>query len=140
MSQLETSGSLQKIFNAAWQHFIVEDNPPCVNISTKRCVYLNNDGNKCAVGLCIPDGHPAQEYDGSFNGLVSKYPDLFPDLQDYDGISLSRFQKSLHDCLHDDGKWFFSKEQRKERYLAVAKDYGLTVPESKPNNKGNSFI
>lgn len=122
------SSTLQKIFNKAWQHFIVENNLPAVR-EDDICQYLTIEGRKCAIGLCIPDGHPAQNYGGSFGGLVNKYPDLFPGLVDMDEDYVNEFQKRLHDDLQADGEWLFSKEEMKNEYLAVAKDYRLTIPE-----------
>lgn len=134
------SSSLQRIFNAAWQHFIVEDNPPAIikqkdedGEMEKSCAYLTPEGNKCAVGLCIPDGHEAQTRNGyAFSDIVKHYPELFPDLVGVENGKLDLFQGDLHDTLvnFSTGKWRFAKEGRKTRYLAVAKSYGLIVPES----------
>lgn len=41
------------------------------------CVYLSPNGDKCAVGAWIPDGHPVQKLTGNVNALVRSYPDLF---------------------------------------------------------------
>lgn len=40
------------------------------------CRYLTADGNKCAIGLFIPDGHPAQLIQADALGLVRTYPSL----------------------------------------------------------------
>lgn len=56
------------------------------------CLYLSNDGNKCGVGLFIPDGHESQKQLCSVVELVRTYPDLtnkFP--LDMDGMSFLQF-------------------------------------------------
>lgn len=40
------------------------------------CLYLAPNGNKCAVGAWIPDGHPAQNERCNARALVSRHPDL----------------------------------------------------------------
>lgn len=40
------------------------------------CVYLSDDGNKCAVGMFIPDGHPGQKMTGVVTSLLKVHPDL----------------------------------------------------------------
>lgn len=133
--------TLQAIFNAAWAHFIVGDGKPAY--FAHACRYLDNNGNKCAVGLCIPDGHEAQSLEGDFQELVENYPELFDDriLAIYKetktkhcayntDLSLQNFQYSLHDGLinRNTEQWAFSKERMRDEYLDVAKRYNLTVP------------
>lgn len=43
----------------------------------KTCLYLSKNGNKCAVGAWIPDGHPAQTLSGNVESLLDAHPDLF---------------------------------------------------------------
>lgn len=126
---MNASSSLQKIFDKAWEHFIKNDNPPGID-EDGACKYLTNNGRKCAIGLCIPDGHLAQDYDGIFYGVVKHFPELFPDLVNMKKDSLDEFQRRLHDQLiSNSGNWAYTKEERKEYYLEIAKDYGLMVPE-----------
>lgn len=67
-----------------------------INPITGACVYLASDGNKCAVGCFIPDGHKAQcEGEVSATFLVKKYPELktlFP---------LPREGMDALQCIHD---------------------------------------
>jgi hypothetical protein len=121
--------TLQMIFDAAWQAFIVEGKPPAQE--NNSCRYLTSDGRKCAVGLCIPDGHPAQHFDRSLPGLLNEYPDLFSGaLKPYDYDDLNRFQFGLHDDLCHRGEWAEDVEARREAYFEVAKQFGLVVPSS----------
>lgn len=63
------------------------------------CVYLAPDGNKCAVGIHIPDGHEAQNAILTVTNLAFKYPDLagiaWPDSEW--GLRLARELQKLHD-------------------------------------------
>ena len=130
--------SLQRIFDAAWEHFIVNDEPPAMeklqrfDASTRYvCVYLSDEGRKCAVGLCIPDGHEGQKFDGPIGELMQAHPDLFPDLANMNKDVLDGFQASLHDFLTMDGKWQDDVEERRRKYLSVAKEHNLEVPGGK---------
>lgn len=126
--------SLQSIFDKSWDAFIVGDKPPARTVG--RCVYLTKDGDKCAVGLCIPDGHPAQSYRGNLATLTVKYPELFDDqILSLKGSSyLYEFQARLHDSLSDydsingKGVWKYNKTVMRTEYINVAEKYGLTVP------------
>jgi hypothetical protein len=121
--------TLQMIFDAAWQAFIVEGKPPASE--NHACRYLTSDGRKCAVGLCIPDGHPAQKFDKSLPHLLDKYPDLFGgSLNAYNHDTLNRFQLGLHDELCHRGEWTKDVDARREAYLEVARQFGLVVPSS----------
>jgi len=41
-----------------------------------QCAYHASDGNKCGVGLFIPDGHEGCFFHGYFDDLITEYPDL----------------------------------------------------------------
>lgn len=128
--------TLQHIFNLAWKEFIVNEGKPSTRGQTDTCMYLNDEGRKCAVGLALPDGHPAHKSKYSFPNLVINYPELFDksiiELDMGGSIemrSLKYFQYDLHDRLIDgDGNWKYSLDERKEKYINVAKTYGLVVP------------
>ena len=124
--------TLQKIFDLAWEHFIVGDGEPAFD-SNSGCSYETPDGRKCAVGLALPP-HPKgedYEYEGSFGAVVAKLPELFASSVlriSYD--NLCHFQNMLHDRLIDScsGEWNGSKEDLKASYLEVAQQFNLTVP------------
>lgn len=124
--------TLQSIFDAAWAAFIVGDGQPAR--TANGCVYLAKNGNKCAVGLRIPDGHPAQQSGGDFGQIASEYPELF-DISVLEQLDkLYPFQKRLHDTLSmwdsktEEGQWLYPKNTMRAAYVLVAKSYGLTVP------------
>lgn len=135
--------TLQKIFDLAWQAFIIEDRPPAYGIIDEKvgaqgCLYDDGNGNKCAVGLALPADGKCNKYIDSFGYLVEEYPELFDQsvLQVSFNV-LNSFQKRLHDnfvCQRgpDKGTWLLSKEERMESYLKVAEDYKLTIPAARP--------
>lgn len=119
------------IFDKAWQKFIVEQAPPAVKYAEPDgkylCSYLTPEGTKCAVGLCVPDGHPLQHEGCTLGTAIVRYPELFdPENEVHPSIQLW-----LHDDLIDlkTGKWNESVEQRREKYLEVARLFNLKVPE-----------
>lgn len=120
--------TLQKIFDLAWDHFIVGDGKPAVD-RIRGCCYRTDQGHKCAVGLALPDGHESQNCVGSMPWLVNDYPELFDSsVVNSKAAYLEHFQARLHDDLIVLGDWQYDKAIRREKYLEVAKDYGLTVP------------
>jgi len=124
--------TLQKIFDLAWEHFIVGDGEPAWD-EAGGCSYKTPDGRKCAVGLALPP-HPDGEdctYDGSFGVVAKGHPQLFDtSVLEISLISLAHFQIMLHDGLIDScsGEWNCSKEHRKASYVEAAWEFHLTVP------------
>lgn len=69
--------------------------------SKEQCLYLNDKGLKCAIGLWIPDGHPAQRSTDLIFGLARDWPELtgtaWPDTK-Y-GLDLGNALQVVHDDL-----------------------------------------
>ena len=120
--------TLQKIFDLAWEHFIVGDGEPAWSKEKRRCQYLTEDGRKCAVGLALPEGHSSQQAHKGFLNLCQEYPELFDESVHSARHYLNDFQRHLHDQLIAGGEWLYSKEKRRQGYIQVARDFGLTVP------------
>lgn len=134
--------TLQMIFDLAWNHFIVGDGKPAVSVRSYTsegeplgsCSYLDEAGNKCAVGLALPEGHAVQHFQGVFSDLVLEAPELFADdVLDMGPSDLDSFQMALHDnlvCLKGPGigGWDSTEEARENSYRNTAKFYGLTIP------------
>jgi hypothetical protein len=114
----------QLVFDAAWNAFIVNNKQPAVD-RLGGCCYKTPDGKKCAIGLCIPSGHPAQELIGDVFELGARYPELY---NKQDKMILSRLQIDLHDSLITQGKWRRSRTYRKSVYIQFAKLHNLTIP------------
>ena len=122
--------TLQQIFDAAWQTFIVEHQPPATGPDTRDlCQYLTSDGRKCAIGLVLPDGHPSQRYEQGFGSLVECYPELFDkSVTELSPAQLAFFQRSLHDHLQFFGIWQLSANEREAKYREIAAHFDLTIP------------
>lgn len=139
--------TLQDIFNAAWQAFIIENKPPSQELNEDgfyTCKYLTSNKRKCVIGLCLPDGHNYQNFKKSFYDLVVYDKSVKEEDQIFDksihtllntshinnlfSNSLNVFQASLHDMLCANCEWLYSNSQRKQKYKQVAKEYNLTIP------------
>ena len=121
--------TLQAIFDAAYQAFVVEKRPPAYDTAATMCRYLTEDGRKCAVGLVLPEGHPVQKQEASLALIISRYPELFdPKLRSLSSYHLIRVQQLLHDNLidFDTGEW--AVQDLHEHYVRVAEKYELTIP------------
>ena len=63
------------------------------------CFYLTEDGNKCAIGRWIPDGHEGQGHGRGADSLAVTFPDLagvaWPNCPT--GVSLADHLQGLHD-------------------------------------------
>jgi hypothetical protein len=127
--------TLQRVFDKAWDAFVVNDGQPA-RTPAGGCAYLNENGNKCAIGLCIPDGHPAQKAETYVGGLFRDWPELFGDLK-----GLSEAQEELHDGIctstedargvYINPKWKTAADTQQKRqviYRAFAARYSLTIP------------
>jgi hypothetical protein len=66
------------------------------------CMYLTEYGNKCAVGLFIPDGHEGQTYEGGSRALFRNFPDLLK-LMPLPVEAMASFQM-VHDDAGEDAK------------------------------------
>jgi hypothetical protein len=129
-----TKITAQAIFNAAWQEFIINKAPPAMRETTEEdgseykfsCCYLTPDGRKCAVGLCIPDGHALQKSTHNLNYLADRHPELF----ELNSLERHNLQDDLHDSLVDTntGEWKYTPEIMKDKYLHVARKFKLTIP------------
>src|SRR3990172_5437597 len=121
--------TLQMIFDAAWQAFIMEEKPPASDQGC--CKYLTQKGDRCAVGLTLPDGHPALYFAAGFNYIVECYTSLFcENILMEPPENLNAFQSRLLDELvTNQNTWKYPVDERRRLYIQVAADYSLTVPE-----------
>lgn len=136
--------SLQMIFNAGWQTFIIEDRAPC--ITSEGCRYSAPNGSACIVGLVLPPEHPSRILIGGFSKLVRIFPELFDDkiidMDDKQPGKLLKFQRELHDGIAEiryekdmygeynevGPRWTKTRKEREAIYRDVAKDFSLTIP------------
>lgn len=91
-----------------------------------RCAYVDANGNKCAVGCHMPDGHPAKSMSCDVRGVIERYPELkgvvIPDGPD--GLLFARGLQQIHDNSENWGKSGFIGHDTLRRY---GKLYGLDV-------------
>ena len=118
--------TLQSIFDKAWEAFVIGDNDPGYDKNLGQCVYVDGKGNKCAVGLSLPENSELQGNREGFSELYDLFPELF-DIDETFDLDLDDFQYALHDnhVDSDTGYWKNTKEDRKAAYLTAAEDYGL---------------
>lgn len=92
-------------------------------IKNLACSYFDDRGRKCAVGIFIPDGHPAQKYVGNVEELLRTYPDL-PDPLIFDNFALLQSLQRVHDqCPNWNGNDFYNADILRE----IARDYRLNT-------------
>lgn len=63
----------QEFFDKAAVHLLTQKTRAWNGMT---CSYLAEDGKKCALGIFIPDGHPAQKTTAPISVLFFLYPDL----------------------------------------------------------------
>ena len=64
----------QEVFNTVSRHLLTQMKQ--AKNEKGMCLYQTNDNLKCAVGILIPDGHPAQNVFIELTSLIMMYPDL----------------------------------------------------------------
>lgn len=127
--------TVQEVFNAAWQAFVVEGRPFAVSPDKNDdgvypCLYRGPNGTKCAIGLIIPD----EEYDSSFeneraNKVLERLGyDFEPLFVRYSRIDADAVQLELHDNPARIHEFDQDREQLRSYYRGVAAKWGLTVP------------
>lgn len=109
----------QEIFNKAWQAFIVEKRE--LSHDAGDCLYRGYDGQRCAIGLCIPDDY----YHPEMEGLnVDELEESF-DIRFENPEFAMTAQLQLHDRYIEDT----NIDNMREDYIDLAKEYGLDIPE-----------
>lgn len=120
----------QEIFDAAWQAFVVEQRPASrkfsKDINKYECQYRDPDGNRCAVGLCIPDADysPRMEMCGPLD-LENGFDNI-----EFESV---KFAEEAQSDLHDEMMDFLGepgyRADIRQNYLAFAERWGLEIPE-----------
>ncbi len=88
------------------------------HMGNDQCRYLDCNGNKCAIGCWIPNGHDAQDAQMGISNLMNTYEDI-KEIFSNVSISLLERMQSCHDS-HDIDKWF-------GRLKSLAREYYLDV-------------
>ena len=123
--------SMQDYFNQTVAYMLTQKNR-CVN-EKNYCVYLNDEGNKCAIGYWIPKDHEALGCEEAISTLFAEYPELsgvaWPK-GEY-GLDLAESLQYLHDeeryrVFHDKGSEFSEEGTRKVGQ--ICKTFNLKNP------------
>lgn len=133
--------TLQAVFDAAWEAFIVNNKLPA--IEDGYCSYCTTDGRKCAIGLVLTDKQVAEisrygkehgnEKSPPIDDIVKAHSDWFDLSCGNDLATAARkfraAQINLHDyALAPGTNKFKAKDELKKVYLEFAENNGLTVP------------
>lgn len=70
-----------------------------VKSESMLCAYQAPDGNRCAVGVFMPDGHSGLGLKGGAGELLDTYPDLIP-VMPLPPVGLSSMQ-AAHDTFNN---------------------------------------
>lgn len=91
---------------------------------TDSCVYLDDNGLKCAVGIFIPDGHKAQAFRGGVPSLRSTFEDLAAGPIGQHEDLLWSLQADAHDSVYNwEGTSFTGIFSLQE----IAREHGLEL-------------
>lgn len=90
----------------------------CVGIDElETCLYLNDEGKKCVVGLFIPDGHLGQRYIGCALSLLYHHRDL-KKVMPFSDCFMSAWQR-IHDAESFNN---LSLDEQKQKLIAFLED------------------
>ncbi len=144
--------TLQGIFNKAYKHFVYNNGKPAYNAADKNCAYIDQNGNRCAIGVALNKKQLAaiaalKAKIGHLPvacTLVDKFPEWFTKTalsRKYDDKSinlpmpfadvLNIMQQDLHDGLIDRAtgvvRWKTGVNMKK-CYDDFAERFGLRIP------------
>jgi hypothetical protein len=110
------------------------------------CAYKDDNGNKCAVGIFLPENHPIQEVGGDIDKLFMVASAMGYDIDGEDWLSfleenydiLNRLQK-----IHDDQEHWYGNDFNALGYNEFSKfcvDNKLKFPESKNERRYQKYL
>lgn len=143
----------QEILNKVWDYFITQKNPQSLNTeadsTSPNCMYRTPTGNRCAVGVLIPDEnyHPELEQLGGVGCIIMKIREhnktadfgtpiyyeaverlgdaLRADLLEHESFLISL--QSAHDTTPLPNETF--EDMLRARLVKIANVYELEVPQ-----------
>lgn len=65
--------TLQEYFDKTVKHLAEQKT---ASVGSTSCMYEDEAGRRCAVGVHIPDGHPGLKFEGDIYELLAAFPDL----------------------------------------------------------------
>ena len=144
--------TLQGIFNAAYRHFVYNNGKPAYNAADKNCAYIDQNGNRCAIGVALNKKQLAaiaalqaktNQLPEAYT-LVANFPEWFTKTalsRKYDDKSinlpmpfadvLNIMQQNLHDDLLDHTTGVICWKtgvNMKKCYDDFAERFGLRIP------------
>jgi hypothetical protein len=121
----------QQVFNRVLKH-CRKQKERAMNIAGNNCVYLADDGKRCAIGCLLPDG-PWLDERGNVAWLLKKHPTLNNLFAFRDEDFLLTMQ-SLHDRYlgRSKAKKPDSMNAFEERAQDIARKYKLRYPKPLP--------
>lgn len=111
----------QEVFNKAYLGLKAQEFRKS-STEAGACKYRNGIGDKCALGMCIPDSLYTRDMEGTGpDGLLRNYPEVSVYIgQDTEFLDMLQL---AHDDTHN-------AQDMQEQLLEVAKMYNLTVPDN----------
>lgn len=121
----------QEIFDRVWQYYVIEGHPRSVS-SSGTCLYRTYDGNRCAVGLFIPDESYREAFDNEAYGsgigplLDEGVFDFDPELDEFLRANRVLFEElqSIHDRATGRGGFGTLPEELRK----FARERGFEIP------------
>jgi len=116
----------QTAFNKVWRWFIVKEKPRSFNEG--GCMYRDVKGNKCAIGVLIPDNLYISDMDDCSNSCIRKdFIENFKLTKLFKGVNLDMLinMQAVHDMKIN---WKDDGTLRDEYLRKVAKHFELKIP------------
>ncbi len=85
----------QEIFDKVWNWFVVEKHAPSYDTELRCCRYRDPSGNKCAVGVIIPDEKYEKEMENTTLQQLSMQFGFSDNL-----FLMARLQSAHDDAVH----------------------------------------
>jgi hypothetical protein len=125
----------QDIADILWNRFN-DGMGQAVNEDRTSCVYLTSTGNKCAVGVFLPDDHNVQHFGGNIATLIHLFKRRMAGEDWFDFLEKNYSILRSFQMLHDNGRnWDSSGENGVylspiglEKFQDIIEAYGLKHP------------
>ena len=119
----------QEIFDRVWNHFIVENNS--VSALNNDCPqYKDEAGNKCTIGILIPDELYRPAMEGlSYDSVLCRWPKVLHTIVGEDNVvDLLSTLQGIHDYAAWQHETSLNTISSKQELVEVAKNFNLSIP------------
>lgn len=117
----------QEAFNVVWRSFVIEKAPPSLDHES-YCVYRGPNGEKCAVGLLIPDDLYRMEFEGKSLRSIVCLDSTLRKMFSGDTLQLLLDMQSAHDDNCDLMGGEFNSAMKRD-LMEIWDYFGLEIPE-----------